>query len=47
LALAVLIIYEHAIVRPDDLSRVSFAFFSVNAVFSIGLLLVGIVDLLL
>lgn len=47
LALAVLLVYEHAIVRPDDLSRVNLAFFHVNAVFSIGLLLVGTVDLLL
>ena len=44
-ALAMLLVYEHAVVRPDDLSRVNLAFFHVNAVFSIGLLLVGGVDL--
>lgn len=43
---AVLLIYEHALVRPDDLSRVNAAFFNCNAVVSMGLLAVGIVDLL-
>jgi 4-hydroxybenzoate polyprenyltransferase len=42
-----LILYEHRIVRPDDLSRVNVAFFNVNAVVSLGLLAVGLVDLLL
>lgn len=36
---ALLLAYEHALVRPDDLSRVNQAFFHVNAVISIGLLL--------
>jgi 4-hydroxybenzoate polyprenyltransferase len=40
-----LLIYEHALVRPDDLTRVNQAFFHVNAVISIGLLLVGALDL--
>jgi 4-hydroxybenzoate polyprenyltransferase len=34
-------------VRPDDLSRVNRAFFVVNAVVSVGLLAVGVVELLL
>ena len=42
-----LLVYEHAIVRPDDLSRVNRAFFHVNALVSIGLLAVGVIDLLL
>ena len=46
-ALAVLLIYEHWIVRPDDLSRVNQAFFTVNAIVSLGLLAVGVADLLL
>lgn len=46
-AIALLLLYEHAIVRPDDLTRVNHAFFNVNAVVSIGLLLVGALDLLL
>ena len=45
-AIAALLIYEHAIVRPDDLTRVNRAFFHVNAVVSVGLFLVGTVDLL-
>lgn len=42
---AVLILYEHRLVRPDDLSRVNVAFFNVNAVVSLGLLAVGLIDL--
>lgn len=44
-AVAILLAYEHWIVRPDDLSRVNIAFFQVNAVISIGLLAVGAMDL--
>jgi 4-hydroxybenzoate polyprenyltransferase len=40
-----LLIYEHAIVRPDDLTRVNVAFFQVNVVISVGLLAVGVADL--
>jgi 4-hydroxybenzoate polyprenyltransferase len=39
--------YEHAIVRPDDLSRVNVAFFQVNIAISLGLLAVGLADLIL
>lgn len=46
-AIAGLLIYEHWLVRPDDLSRVNRAFFHVNAVVSIGLLVVGVIELLL
>jgi 4-hydroxybenzoate polyprenyltransferase len=46
-AVAVLLVYEHALVRPDDLARVNTAFFNVNAVISLGLLAVGTVDLCL
>jgi 4-hydroxybenzoate polyprenyltransferase len=46
-AVAVLLIYEHLIVRPDDLTRVNVAFFNINALISLGLLVVGAVDLLL
>jgi 4-hydroxybenzoate polyprenyltransferase len=45
-AVAVLLIYEHLLVRPDDLSRVNAAFFNVNAVISIGLFAVGTLDLM-
>ncbi|MBN2217642.1 MAG: UbiA family prenyltransferase, partial [Pirellulales bacterium] len=46
-AIAGLLIYEHSLVRPDDLSRVNRAFFHVNAVVSVGLFLVGTADLFL
>src|SRR5581483_6556232 len=45
-AVAVLLVYEHLMVRPDDLTRVNVAFFNVNAIISIGLLVVGAIDLL-
>jgi 4-hydroxybenzoate polyprenyltransferase len=44
-AVAVLLIYEHSLVRPDDLDRVNIAFFNVNAVISLGLFAVGTLDL--
>jgi len=44
-AVAVLLAYEHWLVRPDDLTRVNVAFFQVNAVVSLGLLVVGSLDL--
>lgn len=40
----VLLTYEHALVRPDDLARVNVAFFQMNALISLGLLAVAIVD---
>ena len=46
-AVAGLLVYEHALVRPDDLSRVNLAFFHVNIVISMGLLMIGIADLML
>ncbi len=45
-AIGGLLMYEHCLVRPDDLRRVNQAFFHVNAVVSIGLFLVGLIDLL-
>jgi 4-hydroxybenzoate polyprenyltransferase len=44
-AAAVLLIYEHSLVRPDDLSRVNQAFFQVNGIISVGLFLVVVVQL--
>jgi 4-hydroxybenzoate polyprenyltransferase len=46
-AVAALLVYDHRLVRPDDLTRVNQAFFQVNAVLSLGLLIVGSLDLLL
>ncbi|MGM0487657.1 MAG: UbiA-like polyprenyltransferase [Planctomycetota bacterium] len=42
---ALLLLYEHWLVRPDDLSRVNMAFFNVNAVISFGLFVVITLDL--
>jgi len=42
---AVLIAWEHWLVRPDDLSRVNQAFFQVNGIISIGLFVVVLVQL--
>ena len=46
IAVTLLLIYEHAIISPNDLSRVNIAFFQVNGIISIGLLAVGVVDVL-
>ncbi|MEM9660650.1 MAG: 4-hydroxybenzoate octaprenyltransferase, partial [Planctomycetota bacterium] len=46
-AVAVLLAYEHALVRPHDLDRVNVAFFHVNAVISVGLLAVSALDLII
>jgi 4-hydroxybenzoate polyprenyltransferase len=40
-----LLVYEHRLVRPDDLSRVNRAFFQVNGVISIGLFLLVLLQL--
>jgi len=44
-AVALLLVYEHWLVRPDDLSRVNRAFFQVNGVISIGVFAVVVVQL--
>jgi 4-hydroxybenzoate polyprenyltransferase len=44
-AVALLLAYEHWLVRPDDLSRVNQAFFHVNGVISVGLLLIVLLQL--
>jgi len=46
-ATGALLVYEHALVKPDDLTRVNAAFFNCNAIVSIGLLVVGVLDLLI
>jgi 4-hydroxybenzoate polyprenyltransferase len=47
IAVGLLLLYEHAIVRPDDLTRVNIAFFNVNAMVSMGLFLLVSLDLLI
>lgn len=44
-AVTLLLAYEHWLVRPDDLDRVNIAFFNVNSLVSMGLLLVGAIDI--
>ena len=45
LAVTALLIYEHSLVTPSDLTRVNIAFFNVNSVVSIGLLVMGLADI--
>ncbi len=45
IAVTLLLIAEHLLVRPSDLTRVNLAFFQVNAVISLGLLALGAADL--
>ena len=45
-AVALLLVYEHWLVRPDDLTRINAAFFNVNVIVSLGLLAIGALDLL-
>jgi len=40
-----LLVYEHSLVRADDLTRVNRAFFHINGVISVGLLLLVLVQL--
>ncbi len=44
-AVALLLGYEHWLVRPDDLSRVNRAFFQVNGIIGVGLFLVVVLQL--
>lgn len=44
-AYAVLILYEHSLVSPDDITRVNMAFFNVNGVISIGLFVFTWIDI--
>jgi 4-hydroxybenzoate polyprenyltransferase len=45
IATAALLVYEHWLVRPDDLTRVNQAFFQVNGIISVGLFVVVLVQL--
>lgn len=44
LAIAALLIYEHRLVRPDDLKRINEAFFQVNSIVSVVLMIAGSID---
>ena len=41
----VILVYEHAIVKPHDLSRVNLAFFTLNGMVSLVLMALSVVDL--
>lgn len=41
-----LLVYEHWLVGPTDLTRINAAFFRVNAVVSVGLFVIGTIDML-
>jgi 4-hydroxybenzoate polyprenyltransferase len=45
IAVALLLAYEHWLVRPDDLTRVNQAFFQVNVIVSVGLFVLVLVEL--
>lgn len=47
IVVSALLLYEHSVVRADDLSRVNLAFFRINAVISVGLFCVGLADVLI
>jgi 4-hydroxybenzoate polyprenyltransferase len=44
-AVGILLVVEHRLVKPNDLSKVNAAFFQVNGVISVGLLAVVVVEL--
>jgi 4-hydroxybenzoate polyprenyltransferase len=45
-AVAVLLLYEHSLIRPGDLRRLDAAFFTVNGVISVVFLAFVLVDVL-
>ncbi len=45
--IGLLLLYEHNLVRPDNLERVNIAFFNVNVVVSVGLLAIVALDMVM
>jgi len=45
--IAVVLLYQHLMVSPDDLSRVNAAFFGVNAIVSVGLFLLVVAQVVI
>ncbi|MCF6155572.1 MAG: 4-hydroxybenzoate octaprenyltransferase [Candidatus Brocadia sp.] len=43
--IAALLLYEHALVRPKDLSKINTAFFTVNGIISVGLMGITLIDI--
>ena len=46
LVVAGLLIYEHSLVKPDDLSRLDAAFFNMNGYISVTIFLFTLIDAL-
>jgi 4-hydroxybenzoate polyprenyltransferase len=46
-ALAAMLVYQHRLVRPDDLSRINHAFFTANAVGSVAFAALAVADIML
>jgi 4-hydroxybenzoate polyprenyltransferase len=46
-AVAVLLAYEHSLIRPDDLRRLDAAFFTVNGVISVVFLFFVVLEVAL
>ncbi len=44
-SLAGILVYEHLLLRPQDLSRVNTAFFTLNGLFSILLFVIVLLDI--
>ena len=42
---AALLLYEHSLVKPKDLSRINTAFFTVNGIISVGLMGITLIDI--
>lgn len=45
--LAVILIWEHALIRPGDLSRINAAFFTLNGIFSVLLFVIVLADIMI
>lgn len=45
--MALMLLYEHSLIKPDDLSKVDMAFFNVNGIISIVFLVLTVVDKLM
>ncbi|MBT3877736.1 MAG: UbiA family prenyltransferase [Candidatus Scalindua sp.] len=41
----IMLVYEHSLVKPDDLSKINLAFFTVNGIISMILMVVTLVDI--
>ncbi|HSW63513.1 MAG TPA: UbiA-like polyprenyltransferase [Dissulfurispiraceae bacterium] len=47
LTVGVLLLYEHSLVRPDDLSKLNFAFFNMNGYISVTIFFFTLIDILI